>query len=93
MEKADQEIFAKGRDIIKSLLEMDPTKRDFNVDTFGIKRQQALVAMQFKRDAEQSKRIEQGQIIRVIFGTIDDSKERQDYIKMSMPALLPAVSE
>ena len=93
MEKADQEIFAKGRDIIKGLLEMDPAEEDFNVETFDIKRRQALIAMQYKRDSEQSRRIEQGQIIRVIFGTIEDSKERQDYIKLSMPALLPAVSE
>jgi thymidylate synthase len=56
--------------------------------TFAAKVQQAKIGMTFNRDRNQNKRIEQGQILRIITMITTDPKEREKYIKSSMPKLL-----
>lgn len=74
---------------VKELLEVNPETVD--QDTFQNMLNQAKVGMFYIRDREMMKRIEQGQIIRVVGFVTDDVVERKKYIEITMPKLIPQI--
>ena len=61
----------------------------FDKDRFNARMSQAKLGMTYVRDREQTKRIEQGQTLRAITLITKNDKLREEYIKKSMPKLLP----
>jgi len=56
--------------------------------TFTAKERQAKIGMTFVREKNQNRRIENGQVLRVITMITNDPKMREQYIRKSMPKLL-----
>jgi len=75
---------------VAELLEEDVSAKDFNKDTFDSKLAQAKLGMAYLRDREITERIHNGQVIRIIGFISTDVKEREEYVRLSMPQLLPA---
>lgn len=76
---------------VKQLLEASPEKIDS--DTFRNMLDQAKVGMVYIRDREMMKRIEQGQMIRVVSFITHDEGERRKYIQATMPQITLALQE
>ncbi len=76
---------------VKEILECEPetTKKEF----FYMKLNQAKLGMVYIRDREIMKRINSGQMIRVINFITSDEKERKAYIQASMPELTPMLEK
>lgn len=72
---------------VKELLEANPA--DIDSEIFRNMLDQAKVGMTYIRDREMMKRIEQGQIIRVVSFISQDNVERKRYMEISMPQLMP----
>jgi len=74
---------------VKTFLQKDYNEGHFDKERADIQLKQAKLGMTYVRDREQSKRIEQGQTLRAITLITKDDKLREEYIKKSMPKLLP----
>lgn len=72
---------------VRELMIADPAAIDS--DTFRNMLDQAKIGMTYIRDREMMKRIQQGQIIRVVSFISQNQEERAEYIKVSMPNLVP----
>ena len=72
---------------VKELLEVEADKIDS--ETFKNQLDQAKLGMIYIRDREMMKRIEQGQMIRVVSFISGDLEERRKYIEISMPQMIP----
>jgi len=73
---------------VKELLQKDFNEGHFDKERTEIQIKQAKIGMTYVRDREQSKRIEQGQMLRAITLITQDDKLRAEYIKRSLPKLL-----
>lgn len=73
----------KTEKIVLDVLELNPKLTPDNI--FEKKTQQAKIGMVFLRDREISKRIENGQYIRVIALISNDKDERKKYMEITMP--------
>ena len=76
---------------VRELLEANPEKIDS--DTFRNMFDQAKVGMVNIRDREMMKRIEQGQMIRVVSFITHDEIERKRYIEATMPQITLQLKE
>jgi hypothetical protein len=76
---------------VRELLEANPA--DIDTDTFRNMLDQAKIGMVYIRDREMMKRIQQGQIIRVVSFISQDTEERKRYIEISMPQLVPQIEQ
>jgi hypothetical protein len=68
---------------VRELLELNPS--DVDTDTFRNMLDQAKIGMVYIRDREMMKRIQQGQIIRVVSFISQDMEERKKYVEITMP--------
>lgn len=74
---------------VKDMLNCKP--ESVKKEIFYMKLNQAKLGMVYIRDREIMKRINSGQMIRVIQFISSDAKERENYIKASIPELSPQI--
>lgn len=63
--------------------------KELDRDDFMKKLLQAKQLGMFLRDREMSRRIESGQIIRIVTAIAEDSETRKQYIEVAMPQIAP----
>lgn len=70
-------------------LRMEPDQKGFNPGAFEYRMKQAILGFRYKREIELKRRTERDQAIRVVRMVFETPEKRGEYIKQSMPALLP----
>ncbi len=74
-------------------LSMEPEQKGFNPGTFEYRMKQAILGFRYKREIELKRRTGRDQAIRVVRMVFETPEKRRDYIKQSMPALLPVAAK
>lgn len=90
IEPKEEEVNVIAKKRFMEAMSMETDDSYFSADKFNIKLKQAKLGMEYIRDREIMKRIQQGQAIRIINFISTDNDERKRYIKASMPNMLPA---
>jgi len=84
-EEREHKIERLTQERVLQFMEADPSRTD--TETFNGIMNQAKIGMIFLRDREMTKRIQQGQVIRVINLVSGDKAEIMDYIQSSLPEI------
>jgi len=71
-------------------LQFDFSEGHFDKDRIIAQVQQIKLGLNYKRDVSMAKRIEKGQMLQIINMITTNPKEREKYIRNSMPKLLNA---
>ncbi|GAH44184.1 unnamed protein product [marine sediment metagenome] len=85
--KIDVEVNEITNKRVLEFLKQNPENID--AETFRAKLEQAKLGMSFLRDREMMRRISQGQQIRVFNLITSTPDELKEYIKVSMPEVIP----
>lgn len=92
MEKTGQEGKIADLAVQRALdvMQMDPEQKGFNPGMFDYRMKQAILGFRFKREIDLNRRTEREQGIRVVRMVFDTPEKRMEYIKGTVPHLLPA---